>query len=107
MGKGVVPDDHPLSIAPARSFALQNADVVLLHESLTRVADAVDLSRATMRVIRQNLGWAFSYNIVLIPIAAFGLLNPLGGPALAGLAMALSSISVVANALRLRRFSPA
>lgn len=96
-----------IAMGSGTDVAIENADVVLLHESLTRVADAVDLSRATMRVIRQNLGWAFSYNIVLIPIAAFGLLNPLGGPALAGLAMALSSISVVANALRLRRFSPA
>jgi len=88
--------------------ALETADIVLMKNDLRHVADALKLSRATIKNIRQNLFWAFSYNIICIPIAA-GLFVPFGGPSLnpmlAALAMALSSISVVTNALRLRRFS--
>jgi Cu+-exporting ATPase len=73
------------------------------------VVAAIALSRATLRVIKQNLGWAFGYNLLLLPVAA-GLLYPLLGeagllsPIYAGAAMALSSVSVVTNSLRLRRF---
>jgi P-type Cu+ transporter len=66
------------------------------------VADAIDISRRTYSKIRQNLFWAFIYNLVGIPLAAFGMLNPV----VAGAAMAFSSVSVVSNALLLRRWKP-
>ena len=76
---------------------------------LHRVVPAIELARRTMRIVKENLGWAFGYNLVLVPVAA-GMLYPVWGiqlsPILAGLAMALSSRSVVANSLRLRRFRP-
>jgi Cu+-exporting ATPase len=83
--------------------AIAAADLTLVSGDLRASADAIRLSRATLRSIKQNLGWAFGYNVAALPIAAAGLLNPV----LAGLAMALSSVSVVANALRLRRFRSA
>jgi Cu+-exporting ATPase len=70
---------------------------------LRAAADTIRLSRSTLRTIKRNLAWAFAYNVAALPPAAAGLLNPL----LAGLAMAFSSVSVVANALRLRRFRSA
>ena len=80
--------------------------MVLMSGDLRGVVNAFSVSRASMRNIRQNLGWAFGYNILLIPVAA-GVLYPFGGhllsPALAAGAMALSSVFVVSNALRLRR----
>ncbi|EYD77382.1 Lead, cadmium, zinc and mercury transporting ATPase, Copper-translocating P-type ATPase [Rubellimicrobium mesophilum DSM 19309] len=83
--------------------------MVLMSGSLRGVPDAIALSRATMANIRQNLFWAFAYNVVLIPVAA-GILYPLNGtllsPVLAAGAMALSSVFVLGNALRLRRFAP-
>jgi Cu+-exporting ATPase len=88
--------------------AMQSADVTLVKGDLAGIARARTLSRATMRNIRQNLLFAFIYNVMGVPIAA-GALYPLFGlmlsPAIAAAAMSLSSVSVVANALRLRRIS--
>jgi Cu+-exporting ATPase len=90
-------------------IAIESADVVLMGGDLTAVVTAIGLSRATMRNIRQNLGWAFGYNVVLIPLAA-GVLYPAFGwllsPMLAAGAMALSSVSVLTNALRLKAYAP-
>jgi Cu+-exporting ATPase len=83
--------------------AMAAAPLVLLRPGLEPILAARSLALRTHRVIRQNLGWAFGYNLVLVPLAAFGQLERFGGPMLAGLAMGLSSLTVVLNALRLRR----
>ena len=76
------------------------AAITLVHGGVGAVADAVMLARATRRILRQNLGWAFGCNLLLVTLAAAGILPPV----LAALAMATSSVTVVGNALRLRRF---
>jgi Cu+-exporting ATPase len=83
--------------------AMHAAPVTLMRGDPRLVMDAIDISRRTYSKIRQGLFWAFIYNVVGIPLAAFGLLSPV----IAGAAMALSSVSVVANALTLRRWRPA
>lgn len=83
--------------------AMAAAPLALLRPGLEPVLAARRLARRTHAVIRQNLGWAFGYNLILVPLAAFGQLERFGGPMLAGLAMGLSSLTVVLNALRLRR----
>jgi P-type Cu+ transporter len=92
--------DLGLSIGTGTDVAIEASDLTLVSGDLRAAADAIRLSRATLRTIKQNLGWAFGYNLAAVPLAAIGLLNPV----VASLAMVFSSISVVANALRLRRF---
>ena len=101
--------DVGIAMGTGIDVAVESADIVLMNGHLAGVGRAIGLSRATMRNIRQNLFWAFAYNIVGIPVAA-GLLALFGGPTLnpmiGGAAMALSSVSVVSNALRLRWYQP-
>jgi Cu+-exporting ATPase len=101
--------DVGIAMGTGIDVAVESADIVLMKGDLGGVLTALALSRATMRNIRQNLFWAFAYNVVGIPVAA-GLLYIFGGPTLnpmiAGGAMAMSSVSVVTNALRLRFFTP-
>jgi len=94
--------DVSFAMGGGSDVALDAADVTLVRNDLNSVADAVDLSRATLAKIRQNLFFAFFYNVLGIPLAAFGFLNPV----VAGAAMAASSVSVVSNSLLLRRWRP-
>ena len=93
--------DLGLAIGTGTDVAIEASDLTLVSGDLRAAADAIRLSRATLRTIKQNLGWAFGYNVAASPLAMAGLLNPV----IASLAMVLSSVSVVGNALRLRRFS--
>jgi P-type Cu+ transporter len=92
--------DLGLAIGTGTDVAIEASDLTLVSGDLRASANAIRLSRATLRTIKQNLGWAFGYNLAALPLAAVGLLNPV----LASAAMAFSSVSVVSNALRLRRF---
>ena len=92
--------DLGISMGTGTDVAIEASDLTIVSGDLRAAGDAIRLSRATLRTIRQNLAWAFGYNVLAIPLAAAGFLNPV----LAGAAMAASSVSVVLNALRLRRF---
>ena len=92
--------DLGVAIGSGSDIAKEAGDIVLVSGSLTGIATAIRLSRATMKKIRQNLFLAFIYNVLAIPIAAFGLLNPM----IAAAAMALSDITVIGNSLLLKRF---
>ena len=95
--------DVSFTLAAGTGVAIDTADVTLMRDDLRAIADAVDLSRRTVAKVRQNLFLAFIYNVLGIPLAAFGLLSPV----IAGAAMALSSVSVVTNSLALGRWRPA
>jgi len=95
--------DVGIAMATGTDVAMHTAGITLMRGEPLLVADGIDISRRTYRKIQQNLFWAFIYNVVGIPLAAFGLLSPV----VAGAAMAFSSVSVVSNALLLKRWRPA
>jgi len=93
--------DLGIAMATGTDLAKSAGDVLLMSNRLGAIPQTLELARRTLRIIRQNLGWAFGYNVAAIPLAAFGLLNPM----IAGGAMALSSVIVVTNSLRLRSWT--
>jgi Cu+-exporting ATPase len=94
--------DVSFAIGAGSDIAIESADITLMRSDLMGVVDAIRLSHSTLGKIRQNLFFAFIYNVLGIPLAALGLLNPV----IAGAAMALSSVSVVTNSLLLKKWKP-
>jgi len=83
-------------------IAIDSSSIIILRNDLNALVSALQLSKKTIKTIKQNLFWAFFYNVICIPLAALGLLNPM----FAALAMSLSSVSVVSNSLRIKNFKP-
>ena len=101
--------DVGIAIGSGTEIAIESAGITILSDKINKLADALSLGSKTISIIRQNLFWAFIYNAIGLPIAA-GLLYPFTGlllnPMIAAAAMAFSSVSVVSNSLRLKRFKP-
>jgi Cu+-exporting ATPase len=95
----LVQADLGIALSGGTDLAVSSSDITILGDDLGRVAEAIRLSRGSLRIIKQNLFWAFIYNTIGIPLAAIGILSPM----FAAAAMALSSVSVVSNSLRIRR----
>ncbi|MDD2870970.1 MAG: heavy metal translocating P-type ATPase [Candidatus Gracilibacteria bacterium] len=96
----LVKSDLAIAMGTGSDIAIESSDIVLVHGNLEKVVSAIELSRKTLSTIKQNLFWAFVYNTIGIPLAAFGILNPI----FASFAMSMSSVSVISNSLRLKRF---
>ena len=101
-GPALAAADLGMAIGAGTDVAISAADLILLNQDLRVVPEAIALARAALKTIRRNLAWAFGYNVAAVPLAALGFLNPL----IAAAAMTMSSVLVVANSLRLRRFGP-
>ena len=97
-GPALAQADVGIAMGSGNEIALKSAPVVLMRADLRLIPEAIRYARKTRQVIRQNLGWAFGYNLLCVPLAMSGLLTP----SIAGAAMALSAVSVVVNALRLK-----
>ncbi len=92
--------DISFAMGTGTDIAMETADITLMNGNLNTLLNSINISEQTLKIIKQNLFWAFFYNIIAIPFAAFGYLNPM----LAGFTMSLSSVSVVLNSLRLKRY---
>ena len=107
----LIQSDLGIAVGSGTDIAMDSADVVLMNDSIRNIPTTIEIGRATLRNIKQNLFWAFCYNVVCIPIAAglphlFGVSMMHEMPMIAAAAMSMSSLCVVFNALRLRRFRP-